>query len=227
MNRYSCRIPVPAVPYTGVPAGGQCGHMHTTATLTAVHHSTLCRGQTKEEFINFVRRAQQAFWDLMSVPSNMVKWVETLGLPHKMGAQRSRFEQVAGTPAARSFFFPIWSWDRPRIHGGRGGASTEDVLRRAGVPRDEFFDLPTRSGMDIGRTIEHVHGRLQQAFENWYSKDPQPYTVQGYKGVLQFLFFTQPSVAGAGVIEADLRALPATLMRCAVLNGGEVEKPYR
>lgn len=26
---------------------------------------------TEEEFINFVRRAQQAFWDLMSIPSNM------------------------------------------------------------------------------------------------------------------------------------------------------------
>jgi hypothetical protein len=178
---------------------------------------------TKEEFINFVRWAQQAFWDL-SVPNNMVKWVETPGLPYKMGTQRSRFEQVAAT---RSFVFPGLSWDRPRIHGGRGWASTEDVLRWAGVSRDEFFYLPTRSGIDIGRTIEHVHSRLQHAFENWYSKDPQPYTVQSYKGMLQFLFFKQPSVAGAGVIEADLRALPATLMRCAVLNGGEVEKPYR
>ena len=90
------------------------------------------------------------------------------------------------------------------------------------MPRDAFFDLPTGSGMDIGCNIEHVHARLQQAFEMWYSEDPQPYKVQPYKGVLEFLVFKQPSVAGAGVIEANVRDLPSVLMRCAMRMVGRL-----
>lgn len=183
---------------------------------------------TKQEFINFMRRAQAAFWAKLSIPSNMVKWVQQLGLPYKLGAQRSRYEQVAAPPGSLpAFFFPIWSWDRCSIHGGKGGASLEGVLNAVGLPKAEFFDLPTRSGSDMHRVIEHVHARLVSAFETWFARDPQPYSTQYYKAVLAQLFYTCPQVASPAVIEAAVRTLPAVLAQVALQNGGEVSKLYR
>ena len=186
-------------------------------------------GPTKKEFINFLNRAQEAFWlKLSTMPALLTKWVQLLGLPYKMGAQRLLFEG-AKPPLGRlpSFWFPIWSWDRCSIHGGKGGEPLDAVLRSAGLPRAEFFDLPPRSGVDIHRIIEHVHARLVGLFGAWYCSDPQPYAVEAYKTVLQQIFYSFPGVASPEVIEAEVRKLPPVLQEVIAKSGGAVSKPFR
>ncbi len=174
-------------------------------------------GPTKEEFINFLKRAQAAFQSRLEDPSNRANWESILGMD-KGPAQ-------APYPKSRPFR-PIWSWDRPRIHGSVGGKNTAYVLEQAGLSKEEHFDLPPKSGRDLHRVIERVHARLVSAFERWFASDLQPYSVQTYKDVLQTMFYCDASIASPGVIQAEVRALPAVMAAICGLAGDYPPHPY-
>lgn len=106
------------------------------------------------------------------------------------------------------------------------GYALQGLLATLGLPQAEVFDLPVRSS-DIHKVIEHMHGRLEQAFDSWFYFDPQPYPLSAYKGVVKNLFYHREGVASPAVIEGDVRTLPATLEAIAARGGGEIPKPLR
>ena len=177
-------------------------------------------GPTKEEFINFVSRAKAAFHSWAATIEGFVKWVSILGMDPERPATATEPEQM---PA---LFMPMWSWDRPSIHGSTGGKYTDFVLEKAGIRKQDFFDLPPQSGRDIHRVVERVHARLVQQFEMWYYDDPQPYSVQAYKDALKHLFYNCPAVASAAVIEKEVRELPGVFAAIAKVKGDYPPHPY-
>ncbi len=181
-------------------------------------------GVTREEFIAFLRRAQEAFVGKMRDPANVQLWQEALGPVPTDPAERSRFEMgpmpEGGWP---DFWSPIWSFDNPSIHGGPGGSS---VLEALGISQADHFELPVRSS-DIHKVIEHTHARLVIKFEEWYYYDPQQYELRAYKVVFERCFYDAACVASANVIMKDVLSIPRLAAKVVAERGGEVPKRFR
>lgn len=173
-------------------------------------------------------RAKEAFWKKLGEAGNLTAWVTKLGFPLGLRARRAFFEpaKIDSKQPVPSFWFPIWSWDRPPSHGGTGQATTRAVLEALGLPDTEFLWLPSRSP-DIHKIIEHTLARLITQFETWYQYDPQPYATRAYKEVLKHLFYNCPAVASAAVITNDVWTLPLTLLKIMEALGGDIPHIYR
>lgn len=179
-----------------------------------------------------MKRGEAAFYKKLTDPAALLRWILTLGLPSRLlrsGTRRTLGAQALSklTGELGKLFGCVMSCDRPNVHGGRSDAATEELLQALGLPRSRFFFLPTRSGIDLHRVVEHMFGRLQQAFESWYAHDPRPHPVATYKAKVKELFFECPTIAQPEVIEADVRKLPWVLMTVAAAGGGEVPKCAR
>jgi hypothetical protein len=173
-------------------------------------------------------RAQNAFWRLLEDPANLAKWVTTLGAAPSGFIRQVYEEGKAAGPGVSCpvpLWFPIWSFDNPGIHGGKGTPLSQ-VLASIGLGDTEKFNLPVHSS-DIHKVIEHTHARLVGSFCKLYESDIQPQKVGEYKSILRKLFYTKSSIASAKVIHGDVMSLRATLEKILENQGGEIPKPLR
>ncbi len=193
------------------------------------HQERFALATTREEFINFLGRAQDAFWRLLEQPANVAKWVTALGAA-PAGFIRQVFEEGKaagpGVSCPVPMWFPMWSFDNPGIHGGKGGKPWNDFVSMANLRATEIFDLPVRSS-DIHKVIEHTHARLVKSFYKVYDSNLQSTPISFYKDVLRNHFYTNPWVASAKVIRGDVESLRATLHKIVEKKGGEIPKPMR
>ena len=133
-------------------------------------------------------------------------WVKTLGTVPK-GPERLKYEQARPEGGWSPIWFPVWSFDNPSIHGGSRPGTREPFLRALGLPDAEVFPLPVHSS-DIHKPVEHTHARVVTSFESEYYDDPQPHTLATYKDRFKGKFESDPSVARAEVIAADVHSRP-------------------
>lgn len=165
-----------------------------------------------------------ALWQKLADPSNLLKWVTTLG-PVPKGAERLKYE-LARPEGWSPVWFPIWSFDNPSIHGGNRPGTLDPFLASLGLSAAEVFPLPAHSS-DIHKVVEHTHARGVKSFEEQYYGDPRILTVPTYKRIFQECFEKDPAVASPEVIAADVQSLVATMAAVAVKEGGEIPKRLR
>ena len=183
----------------------------------------------REEFINLLGRAQDAFWRQLEQPANVARWETTPGAAPG-GFIRHAFEEgkAAGPCVSCPLpaWFPITSFDNPGIHGGKGGKPWNEFLSMVNLHATNIFDLPVRSS-DIHKVIEHVHARLLKSFYKVYESNvlSAPMTVN--KELLGNPFYTSPSAVSAKVIHGDVESLRDTLQKIVEKQGGENPKPRR
>lgn len=180
------------------------------------------KGVTEEEFINFLRRAEKAFYDKLRRMRDV--WEQALGPCPFPDQQRQRFELASMPPGGwPGDWSPIWSFDKPNIHGGKEARSVMAALKWDAA---DIFQLPVRSS-DIHKVIEHTHSRLVRAFDDWYYVNLTEYPLSKYKEKLEELFYHDPSVASASVIFDDVNSLPHTYRQVVERHGGEIPKAFR
>lgn len=163
------------------------------------------KGVTQREFIDFMKRAQEAVYTRLQDP-----------------AVRARWEQQVG-PWGLPENDPIFSFDNPNIHGGRDPMKIMKPLR---LDLDSHFELPANSS-DIHKVIEHTHGRLVKVFQDWLYADSTKYSLPTYKTALEQIFYKWDSVASHTVIDKDVKSLPALFAEVVRLEGGWPKKCWR
>lgn len=131
------------------------------------------------------------------------------------GEERKLWEAVNtkmdGTPFEwpdDSWWAPIFSFDKPPIHGGKDTSFPgRPVLQALGLEAPQNFPLIPHSP-DIHRVIEHTHARLVGEFNDWLYHNPSnKITTKEYKEKLVELFYGSPTVARSEVITKDVFGL--------------------
>jgi hypothetical protein len=90
-------------------------------------------GPTKEEFFNFLKRAQAAFHSRLEDASERANWESILGM--------DKGPAHAPYPKSRPFR-PIWSWDRLASMAALVGRTQPTFLSRQGCPRKSTLTCP-------------------------------------------------------------------------------------
>lgn len=161
---------------------------------------------TRNEFINFMIRAQQAVYHkLHHEPQLREVWEKAVG--------------PLGPPAND----PIFSFDHPNIHGGKKPGI---VMHEMGLTLKDHLQLPVNS-CDIHRMIEHTHARLVESFQLWLDRDSTKYSLEFYKRGLERLYYEDPTVASPYVLQKDLNGLPALFQEVIDINGAWPPKAWR
>jgi hypothetical protein len=184
---------------------------------------------TRNEFIEFMKRARAAFYKKQGIFANRCRWNFELGTP-LCGEARQRFELPLPEGSSLNWdegwlgWHPIFSFDNPPAHGGEGG---KRVLPALQLEAPDHFELPSNS-CDIHRVIEHTHARLVAAFNDWLYHDPSDMlTMDDYKRKLEELFYNDPSVASPAVIMGDVATLPELYEEIISKEGGWAAKAFR
>lgn len=125
----------PSVGHSALFQGCQLWHHHSGTFflglgMQRVRDGLPAKGVTRAEFIDFLKRVKQR--------------VET----EISGKAQAAWEKKCGKGAR-----PIYSFDNPRIHGGRNWA---EVMRAAGISDKAHYNLSVNSP-DLHRIIEHTH----------------------------------------------------------------------
>ena len=132
---------------------------------------------------------------------------------------------TGGTPEQ---YPPIYSFDNPSAH-----TSNLEYMKELGlavakvgtemVATDAWLKLPAHSP-DLHRTIERVHARVCDQFQEWMDDDCQQYSVQEYCFKMQQIFFkTQTGTC----IRGCMKDISALYERVVELKGGIPERKYR
>lgn len=185
---------------------------------------------TRSEFIEFMKRARAAFYRRRGSFPHRLRWNVELGLP-LYGKSRERFEmpRPKGAPAKDwedgwLGWDPIFSFDNPSAHGGKGGKLVLPALQ---LDASDHFELPSNSP-DIHRVIERTHARLVGAFNDWlYHDASDAFSMADYMAKLEDLFYNEPGVASRQVIMADVVKLPELYENVIANEGGWADKAFR
>lgn len=160
--------------------------------------STTARGVTQQEFIDFMKRAQEAVYARLLDPHIRVRW------------------EIAVGPWGRPGNDPIFSFDHPNVHGGKKPGV---VMHAMGLTLRSHFMLPCHS-CDIHRVIEHTHARLVKKFQDWLFEDDTVYNLDRYKRELEKIFYNNTKVAGWETIGWDVAGLPELFEELVRIRGG-------
>lgn len=163
------------------------------------------KGVTREEFIDFMKRAQQAVYKKLQDAQAREVWERAVG---RWG--------VPGND-------PIFSFDHPNIHGGNKPGI---IMAAMGLTRASHFMLPANS-CDIHKIIEHLHARLVGAFQKWLYEDSTKYNLDVYKRRLEQIFYTCPEIASPPVIQKEVNSLPALFQELIDIKGAWPPKAWR
>ena len=132
---------------------------------------------------------------------------------------------TGGTPEQ---YPPIYSFDNPSIH-----TSNLEYMQQLGlaagkvgtelVATSAWLKLPAHSP-DLHRTIERVHARICEQFQEWMDDDCQLYSVQEYCQKLQQIFWKTQTGA---CIRGCMKDISALYEHVVELEGGIPERKYR
>lgn len=132
---------------------------------------------------------------------------------------------TGGTPEQ---YPPIYSFDNPSTH-----TSNLEYMRHLGlatakvgtelVPTEAWLKLPAHSP-DLHRTIERVHSRICEQFQQWLDDDCQQYSIQEYCFKLSQIFWKTET---GKCIRGCMKDISALYERVVQLDGGIPERKYR
>lgn len=112
---------------------------------------------------------------------------------------------------------PMFSLDNATIHGDK------DALKRLKINKAQYEETPARSP-DFHKPIEHLFGRMKNAFQSWLHSHPNARTTEEYMAKLEELF---QQCATKEQIDADVESMIHTYDAIVKCQGGWISKSLR